>query len=804
MDSSSATPAAGLSSSIEATTTEPGRISRWLNRISGRDDSSQNPTATREQGSKSEADANNVEPAPVKPSLGRRLSRKVVPGLPRPATFRRQHSERRERLKPCEPECHERQSTPVDRRRAMSARPASPRPIPLPKLSAPAVYGTDGTNHSQSPLSPQHDLLPARAPDPFHQTRPAPPPSPPPDDDVPTILSEKSFEDEIDQLIKSELEEKWILNLSMHFRDQSPREKFFVTYAETPTKWRRVTISCDYRNAPLDSLERDLQALTSQRMKSARIYEAIRTSLPNIQFYDTVTNLKLETGDSDRLHVHVTEDSYETIPYPSTCAVQHLNPAVVSECDVHFVSHMSGFVYKVQVAGRICIKKEIPGPDSVDEFLYEVNVLHSLIGTENVIQFQGLVVDPKKNLIKGLLIGYAQQGPLVDILFDYKDQLGWARREQWAKQIVHGLSEIHEAGFVQGDFTLSNIVVDDHDRAQIIDINRRGCPMGWEPPEIDRLIRSGQRISMYIGVKSDLFQLGMVLWALAREQDEPERQPRPLSLHDSPRSIPPYYRRLTDLCLSPLPRDRPAAKVLLGMFPQEGTTHPPIRSPYSAPNPQIDSVPDIDPAQAVAREDLDLGQHPYSREISLGSHTYIDHHGSIEFPFDGPGSYMVSYQGRQPSRNTQHLASQNRSRDPDSEPPNGDFKPQIVPVSPDSLHKWQEIEMNGKDSIVQRECSDLDDENHDDGFPRRGRSIRRANAVVAFGPDVREILTMPHVDSGLADMDNFAGIGGHETLRICPSAVMVEELDFALAGDSLLPPDDAHHEGVNPPPSEAV
>jgi hypothetical protein len=33
---------------------------------------------------------------------------------------------------------------------------------------------------------------------------------------------------------------------------------------------------------------------------------------------------------------------------------------------------------------------------------------------------------------------------------------------------------------------------------------------------------------MYIGVKTDLFQLGMTLWALAMEEDEPERQPRPL------------------------------------------------------------------------------------------------------------------------------------------------------------------------------------------------------------------------------------------------------------------------------------
>lgn len=105
-------------------------------------------------------------------------------------------------------------------------------------------------------------------------------------------------------MINDELEGTWILNLSMHFRDHSKREKFFVTYREKERLWRRVTISLDYRFAPPNSLETDLMHTRSQREKSARIYEAIRESLPDIMFYDTVTNLKLETTNG-RLHVHV-------------------------------------------------------------------------------------------------------------------------------------------------------------------------------------------------------------------------------------------------------------------------------------------------------------------------------------------------------------------------------------------------------------------------------------------------------------------------------------------------------------------
>ncbi|RJE16740.1 Protein kinase domain-containing protein, partial [Aspergillus sclerotialis] len=86
-------------------------------------------------------------------------------------------------------------------------------------------------------------------------------------------------------------------------------------------------------------------------------------------------------------------------------------------------------------------------------------------------------------------------GALVDILYDQQGEIPWPQRERWAKQVVRGLCEIHEAGYVQGDFTLSNIVVDADGDAKIIDINRRGCPVGWEPPEIAAKIESNQRIS---------------------------------------------------------------------------------------------------------------------------------------------------------------------------------------------------------------------------------------------------------------------------------------------------------------------
>ncbi|GKZ24546.1 hypothetical protein AbraIFM66951_006057 [Aspergillus brasiliensis] len=495
-------------------------------------------------------------------NLKRRLSRKVGVGLPRATTFKRQNSERRDNLSPLEPE--PRRAVSADRRRAVSShRSRSPPPTVDPRLSAPEVqWREDPSETTVERLSEANEDSDFRS-----EWNPCP--------DVAEAPEELP-----DDTLEMELEKRWILNLSMHFRDRSEREKFFVTYAETPTRWRRVTISCDYRGAPPDSLEQDLRELRYQRDKCARIYESIRESLSEIQFYDTVTNLKLETRDG-RLHVHVTEDVNEIIPYPPVSCIGHLPEArLVPENQLHFDAHLSGFVYNVQLDGKTYIKKEIPGPDTVDEFLYEINALHALQGTPYVVRVEGIVVDDLQQVVKGLLISFAEKGALVDILYENRGLISWERRERWARQIVHGLCEIHEAGYVQGDFTLSNIVVDADDNAKIIDINRRGCPVGWEPPEIAAKIESNQRISMYIGVKTDLFQLGMTLWALAMEEDEPERQPRPLMLGPDAR-IPNYYRRLVSICLSASPRHRLSAKELLGFFPRNmwmaEHSFPPIR-----------------------------------------------------------------------------------------------------------------------------------------------------------------------------------------------------------------------------------
>lgn len=733
---------------------------------------------------------------PVRPGIGRRFSRKGFVGLPRSTTFKRQEEEQRKNLTPIEPTISERRSVSKLRQRALSAVPDPPRKTRRERSVPPDLHdafsSTDERTHPntvpQLPQEPQEQVPPP----------PPLPPQPPPNfEQEEAPMSEASYDDAIDEELAEELKKKWILNLSMHFRDKTPREKFFLTYAETPDKWRRVTVSCDYRDAPQDSLEADLQSLHYQKDKSARVYESIRMSLPDIQFYDTVTNLKLETKD-ERLHVHVTEDVNEIIPYPAAHLVKHLPCHQYRESELHFDEHMSGFVYRVNVGEHTWIKKEIPGPDSVDEFLYEVNALSELVDARNVIQLKGLVVNEDKSLIKGLLLSYADQGALIDILYDSKEghipPVQWERRERWAKQIVQGLSNIHEAGFVQGDFTLSNIVIDENDEAQIIDINRRGCPVGWESPEMVPLVESGQRLSMYIGVKSDLYQLGMVLWALAMEKDEPERQPRPLTLDDAGADVPIYYRNLAAICLAEKSKQRLAAKDLLAYFnaPSMVEEYLPVPSEethalaLSSEHWDGSSTVQVEGADIVGESfrerqsryqqgDRELTSWYRSRNQEIDeskvfrgrrySPVRIDRAG---IPLDGSPSLSISRTNTQPLKRSLRQRSYPSANISPSQSESGEA--QIIPISPNGDREWEEINMDGTPYLVHRDTlDDLDDEvdlaNVDNA--RRGKNVERWR---------RDIIE--HVDSGLADMDltdlcpreraliELTGVGGHESLTI--------------------------------------
>lgn len=278
---------------------------RWFNPGSA---SATLDETVQDGGDRQQGGDHHQDEEPLRPGFIRRVSRKVVPGIPRAQTFKRQQAEVRNNLELVQPTRAERRAVSVDRRlhpsRSNVSHPMNPRTsapdfvknVFSSTVSAPSRPGSfieekmmDSIGELTMPDGVMDNTQPSRDAESCHDT---------------SSMTSSQY----DAMIHDELERKWILNLSMHFRDKSKREKFFVTYREQETHWRRVTISLDYRAAPDNSLEMDLLHTKLQREKSAKIYEAIRESLEDIQFYETVTNLKLQTTDG-RLHVHVVEDA---------------------------------------------------------------------------------------------------------------------------------------------------------------------------------------------------------------------------------------------------------------------------------------------------------------------------------------------------------------------------------------------------------------------------------------------------------------------------------------------------------------
>lgn len=285
---------------------EAGRRDFVLKHLSRSEETSHQAMAQLSDGNQLNAEGNGevnlTEPAP----------RKVITNLPRSQTFERKLAEQREHLEPVPPTADERRAASVDRRASSLHYWGDMSPHGDPRPSAAGIHGSSRessrasylhslpVNHDHYELSSQ-PKYPASL-DSLSRSDEVPPTYAHSIGDAPSVTASQH-----DAIIAEELERRWILNLSMHFRDRSKREKFFVTYRERDNIWRRVTISLDYRNAPPNSLEMELINTRYQREKSAKIYEAIRESLCDIQFYDTVTNLKLQTTDG-RLHVHVVED----------------------------------------------------------------------------------------------------------------------------------------------------------------------------------------------------------------------------------------------------------------------------------------------------------------------------------------------------------------------------------------------------------------------------------------------------------------------------------------------------------------
>lgn len=155
---------------------------------------------------------------------------------------------------------------------------------------------------------------------------------------------------------------------------------------------------------------------------------------------------------------------------------------------------------------------------------------------------------------------------LKEVLRSYGSDLSWALREKWAVNIIEQVSCIHEGGSLHRNITLATVVIDNNSNARFVQTgaNRKPTPR-WETPELKRLLDVGHAHENYVSVKSDIYQMGMVLWASAELSDRPESFPQPLPSLAT--ESPGYFLDIVDRCVSERPQGRANAAELLRHVP---------------------------------------------------------------------------------------------------------------------------------------------------------------------------------------------------------------------------------------------
>ena len=203
----------------------------------------------------------------------------------------------------------------------------------------------------------------------------------------------------------------------------------------------------------------------------------------------------------------------------------------------------------------------------------------------------------------------------------------------------------------------------------------------------------------------------MTLWALAMDDDEPERHVPPLSVEEFPSEVPEWYEEIVRICLSPRPRDRLSAKELVDLFPEATSKSCEDTRPHQRPALQVRTMKKyIDPADAVERDDiLRLGTNLQDHEVDLYSpkssrddYTFT-YPKSSNYEFESDLSGYDRPRGRRPPSNYAHLGS-NESHHwevEDERPiPQEEFEPNIVAISPGMDQQFDEVDMDGHRYLI--------------------------------------------------------------------------------------------------------
>ena len=414
--------------------------------------------------------------------------------------------------------------------------------------------------------------------------------------------------------------------------------KYFLIHAETPRRWRRVTvlanISCVSEHSALSHLSApdileyscktlpgDLQSQLDELFRSRKLLETI-TSVSLHITEDNQGQLSIDTSnvlfaeDLQEIEMCSEEDRLQDI--------EDLGCAQYLESEVIVRSRISSSAYVVWVESQSCIERKLPfagaglqGQNGVEDFFDDLRLSYSLRGCVCVVRFIGVVLDDTRKHLKSYLYESPTLGTIQQILETAEakaERILWSIRETWAKQIVIAVSEVHSKGFVVGVLQLDSIGIRADGSAVLTAFKTSGRHLpnrrGYVPPEL-RSEPGSTPSPKKMNFRTDIFQLGFILWLLAEHKSTVcgyycirngcTTVPRysctadhtnPVSLPPYSNGVPAYFNVIINNCRASNPKARPPARELLASFPQGGemTSSLPEMAELGAKYPLTDCV----------------------------------------------------------------------------------------------------------------------------------------------------------------------------------------------------------------------
>ncbi|KAF7311959.1 Protein kinase domain-containing protein [Mycena indigotica] len=254
-----------------------------------------------------------------------------------------------------------------------------------------------------------------------------------------------------------------------------------------------------------------------------------------------------------------------------------LDRIALSSLCVKFAHGQTPDVFLVHISSNEASRqlKVFKAANKHDDLFSAATFFASLPGSDHIIRPTHIVVDESDRL-RGLLMNYHSAGSLLHFYFSIYPPRPMMKlipfgadvptlspgvfipfdvKLAWAIDIVAALAWLHAQGIFWGDMHAGNVVLCDDGRCRLIDYfpDPRAWAPEWAPPEL-------KSMSAQITRERDVFQLGLVLWAVAEEiayfrRDVPFVRPS-LPWRDI---TPVWYSDLANSCLETEPSDRPTA-----------------------------------------------------------------------------------------------------------------------------------------------------------------------------------------------------------------------------------------------------